>query len=73
MWDYLLPIFVLTTTIFYHFSAMSMAYAHVLHKSWKKLKRVKKYETIARLVIRVVHDGSILCNENEAWPNYMIL
>ena len=39
----------------------------------KKLKRVKKYETIAQLVIGVVHDGSILCNENEAWPNYMIL
>ena len=52
---------------------MSMAYAHVLRKSWKKLKRVKKYETIARLVIGVVHDGSISCNENEAWPNYMIL
>ena len=53
---------------------MSMAYAHVLRKSWKKkLKRVKKDETIARLVIGVVHDGSILCNENEARPNYMIL
>ena len=39
----------------------------------KKLKRVKKYEPIARLVIGVVHDGSILCNENQAWPNYMIL
>ena len=39
----------------------------------KKLKRVKKYETIAQVVIGVVHDGSILCNENEAWPNYMIL
>ena len=38
----------------------------------KKLKCVKKYETIARLVIGVVHDGSILCGKNEAWPNYMI-
>ena len=38
-----------------------------------KLKRVKKYEPIARLVIGVVHDGGILCDENEAWPNYMIL
>ena len=67
------PFFVLTTTTIYHHSAMSMACAHVLHKSWKKLKRVKKYETTARLVIGVVHDGSILCKENEAWTNYMIL
>ena len=52
---------------------MSMAYAHVLRKSWKKLKHVKKYETIAWLVIGVVHDDSILCDENEAWQNYMIL
>ena len=28
---------------------------------------------IAWLVIGVVHDESILCDENEAWPNYMIL
>ena len=39
----------------------------------KRLKRVNKYEPIAWLVIGVVHDGSILCDENEAWPNYMIL
>ena len=38
----------------------------------KVLKKLE-YETIALLVIMVVHDGSILCNENEAWPNYMIL
>ena len=37
------------------------------------LKRVKKYEAIAWLVIGVMHDGSILCDENEAWKNYMIL
>ena len=55
------------------YSAMSMAHAHVLHEELKKLKRVKKYEPIARLVIRVVHDGSILCDKNDAWPNYMIL
>ena len=33
----------------------------------------QKYETIAWLVIGVVHDESILCDENEAWPNYMTL
>ena len=40
-----------------------------------KLKEFEKakYETIAWLVIGVVHDESILCDENEAWPNYMIL
>ena len=50
-----------------------MAHAHILREELKKLKRVKKYEPIARLVIRAVHDGSILCNGDEAWPNYMIL
>ena len=30
-------------------SAISMAYAHVLRESWKKLKRIKKYEPIAWL------------------------
>ncbi len=30
------------------------------------LKRVKKYEPIARLVIAVVHDVSILCGEDGA-------
>ena len=40
-------------------SAMSMARAHVLRESWKSL-RLLKYETIAWLVIGVVHDESIL-------------
>ena len=40
-------------------SAMSMARAHVLRESWKSL-RILKYETIAWLVIGVVHDESIL-------------
>ena len=51
---------------------MSMAHAHVLRESQKSL-RLLKYETIAWLVIGLVHDGSILCDENEAWTNYMIL
>ena len=54
------------------YSAMSMAHAHVLRESWKSL-RTLKYETTAWLVIGVVHDERILCDENEAWPNYMIL
>ena len=37
------------------YSAMSMAHAHVLRESWKSL-RLLKYETIAWLVIGVVHD-----------------
>ena len=37
------------------------------------LKRVKKYEPIARLVIGVVHDVNILCGEDGAYPDYMIL
>ena len=37
------------------------------------LKRVKKYEPIARLVIGVVHDLNILCGEDGAYPDYMIL
>ena len=41
------------------YSAMSMAHAHVLRESWKSL-RLLKYETIAWLVIGVVHDESIL-------------
>ena len=37
------------------------------------LKRVKKYELIARLVIGVVHDFNALCGEDGAQPDYMIL
>ena len=37
------------------YSAMSIAHAHVLRESWKSL-RLLKYETIAWLVIGVVHD-----------------
>ena len=40
-------------------SAISMAHAHVLREGWKSL-RLLKYETIAWLVIGVVHDESIL-------------
>ena len=40
-------------------SAISMAHAHVLREGWKSL-RLLKYETIAWLVIGVVHDKSIL-------------
>ena len=62
MWDFLLfcllhitPIIILYST----HSAISMAHAHILHESWKRL-RLLKYETIAWLVIGVVHDESIL-------------
>ena len=52
MWDFL-PFGLLHTTstiIFYStHRAISMAHAHVLHESWKKLKHVKKYEPIAWL------------------------
>ena len=61
MWDFL-PFCLLHTTsiiIFYStHSAMSMARAHILRESWKSL-RLLKYETIAWLVIGVVHDESI--------------
>ena len=63
------PFCLLHTTsiiIFYStHSATSMAHAHVLRESWKSL-RLLKYETIAWLVIRVVQDESILCDENES-------
>ena len=63
------------------YSAMSMAHAHVLRESWKNL-RLLKYETIAWLVIGVVHDLNTLCGEdgdsqtiwfcrdNFLWPCY---
>ena len=52
--------------IFYStYSAMSMAHAHILRESWKSLIMLK-YETIAWLLIGVVHDESILCDEYEA-------
>ena len=37
------------------------------------MKRVKKYDPIARLDIGVVHDLNALCGEYGAWPDYMIL
>ena len=40
-------------------SAISMAHAHILCEGWNFL-RLLKYETIAWLVIGVVHDESIL-------------
>ena len=52
MWDFLLFCLLHTTSIIIFYSthsAISMAYAHVLRESWKKLKRVKKYEPIAWL------------------------
>ena len=56
------PFCLLHTTsiiIFYStYSAMSMARAHILREGWKSLK-ILKYETIAWLVIGVVHDESI--------------
>ena len=62
MWDFL-PFCLLHITsiiIFYStHSVISMAHAHVLREGWKSL-RLLKYETIAWLVIRVVHDESIL-------------
>ena len=58
MWDFLLfcLLHITSTIIFYPtHSAISMAHAHVLHESWKSL-RLLKYETIAWIVIGVVHD-----------------
>ena len=42
-----------------------MAHAHVLRESWKGLKKLE-YETIAWLVIGIVHDVNILCGEDGA-------
>ena len=39
----------------------------------KKVLKMLKYETIAWLVIGVVHDLNILCGEDRAQPDYMIL
>ena len=44
---------------------MSMVHAHVLRESLKNL-RILKYDTIAWLVIGVVHDLNILCDEDRA-------
>ena len=56
------PFFLLHITpiiIFYStHRVMSMGRAHLLRESWKSL-RILKYETIAWLVIGVVHDESI--------------
>ena len=54
------------------YSAMSMAHAHILRESCKSL-RILKYETIAWLLIGVVHDLNFLCGEDRAQPDYMIL
>ena len=48
---------------------LTLMYCVKIEKVWEH----QKYETIAWLVIGVVHDLSILCNENESRPNYMIL
>ena len=42
-----------------------MAHAHVLREDWKSLEKLE-YETIAWLVIGVVHDLNILCGEDGA-------
>ena len=72
-----LPFCLLYIYPYHHTLFHPQCYFHLLRsciaRGFKKLKRVKKYESIARVVIGVVHDGSILCNENEAWPNYMTL
>ena len=39
----------------------------------EKVRERQKYETIAWLVIGVVHDLNILCDEDGAYPDYMIL
>ena len=39
----------------------------------EKVSEHQKYETIAWLVIGVVHDLNILCGEDGAYPDYMIL
>ena len=44
---------------------MSTAHPHVLRESGKSLK-ILKYETIAWLVIGVVHDLNMLCGEDGA-------
>ena len=44
---------------------MSMAHAHVLREKLKRL-RLLKYEIIAWLVIRVVHDLHALCGKDGA-------
>ena len=48
---------------------LTLMYCMKIEKVWE----CQKYETIAWLVIGVVHDESILCDEDGAWPNYMIL
>ena len=59
-------LYITPTIIFYStYSAIPMAHAHVLRESWKSL-RLLKYETIAWLVIGVVHDVNILCGEDGA-------
>ena len=62
MWDFILFCLLQITPfiIFYStYSAISMAHTHILRESWKSL-RLLKYETIAWLVIGVVHDESII-------------
>ena len=48
---------------------LTLMYCVKIEKVWEH----QKYETIAWLVIGVVHDLSILCDEDGAWANYMIL
>ena len=61
-WDFLLFCLLHTIPIIIFYSthsAISMAHAHVLLEGWKSLTLLK-YDTIAWLVIGVVHDESIL-------------
>ena len=39
----------------------------------EKVLEHQKYEKIAWLVIGIVHDLNILCDEDRALPDYMIL
>ena len=67
MLDFLLFCLLHTTStiIFYStHSAMSMAHAHVLRESWKKFE-ITKVRMNCLAETGVVHDGSILCDENE--------
>ena len=66
VWSMIISITLSSIIIFYStHSAISMAHAHVLREGWKNL-RLLKYETIAWLVIGVVHNLNILCGEDGA-------
>ena len=62
-----------TSTILYStYIAISVAHAHVLRDSWKSLRTWKVWNNCL-----AYHRGcawwNILCDEDRAWPDYMIL